>query len=90
MRCLSVLFAKHQALIVLSLYVLGIICAFITAKILSKTILKNERSILLLSYHRTVSRIGKRYLEALGIKEKVLLKKLGHSFLAERCLSGFY
>lgn len=38
-------FAKHQALIVLSLYVLGIICAFITAKILSKTILKNERSI---------------------------------------------
>lgn len=38
-------FVKHKALIVLSLYVLGIIVALIIAKIFSKTLLKGETSL---------------------------------------------
>ena len=37
-------FAHYQALIVLSLYVLGIVLALILAKLFSKTLLKNEQS----------------------------------------------
>ncbi|WP_100403521.1 ferrous iron transport protein B [Bacillus sp. FJAT-42315] len=41
-------FAKHQALIVLSLYVLGIVVAFTLAKLFSKTLLKNEASVFII------------------------------------------
>ncbi len=37
-------FAEHQALIVLSMYVLGIVVALALAKFLSSTILKQEKS----------------------------------------------
>ncbi|MEB3101694.1 ferrous iron transport protein B [Ferviditalea candida] len=40
-------FAEHQGLIVFSLYMLGILVAFIVAKILSTTMLKNESSMFL-------------------------------------------
>ncbi|MGX1983713.1 ferrous iron transport protein B [Thermolongibacillus altinsuensis] len=38
-------FAKHQALVVLSLYVLGVVVALLLAKLFSTTILKNESSV---------------------------------------------
>ncbi|WAA12756.1 ferrous iron transport protein B [Fervidibacillus halotolerans] len=38
-------FVKHQATVVFSLYVLGIVIAFLLAKIFSKTIVKNEPSL---------------------------------------------
>ncbi|HHY72502.1 MAG TPA: ferrous iron transport protein B [Bacillus bacterium] len=38
-------FAAHQAIVVLALYVLGIVMAFIVAKIFSSTILKSEASV---------------------------------------------
>lgn len=41
----AVFFAQHQALIVLSLYVLGIVAALVVSYILSKTILKKDTSI---------------------------------------------
>lgn len=41
----GVFFAKYQALVVLSLYVIGIIMALLITKLLSKTILKNENSV---------------------------------------------
>lgn len=37
-------FSQHQALIVLSLYVLGVVVAFILAFVFSKTLFKNEQS----------------------------------------------
>ncbi|EUJ33492.1 ferrous iron transport protein B [Listeria floridensis FSL S10-1187] len=41
----GVFFAKYQALIVLSLYVIGIVMALVVTKILSVTILKKENSV---------------------------------------------
>ncbi|QLK85437.1 ferrous iron transport protein B [Staphylococcus sp. 17KM0847] len=41
----GIFFAQHQALIVLSLYVLGIVVALIVSWILSKTVLKKDTSI---------------------------------------------
>ncbi|WP_163654519.1 ferrous iron transport protein B [Listeria sp. PSOL-1] len=41
----GVFFARYQALIVLSLYIIGIVLALIVTKILSKTILKNDQSV---------------------------------------------
>lgn len=41
-------FEKNQALIVLSLYVLGIVLALILAKVFSSTLLKNEASVFLI------------------------------------------
>ncbi|UEX89834.1 ferrous iron transport protein B [Staphylococcus ratti] len=41
----AVFFAQHQALIVLSLYVLGIVAALVVSYILSKTLLKKDTSI---------------------------------------------
>jgi ferrous iron transport protein B len=38
-------FVKHQALVVLSLYVLGVVVALLLAKLFSTTILKNESSV---------------------------------------------
>ncbi|WP_217587560.1 ferrous iron transport protein B [Lentibacillus saliphilus] len=40
----SAFFSQHQALVVLSLYVLGVVLALILAKLLSKTVLQNEQS----------------------------------------------
>ncbi|RKQ30273.1 ferrous iron transport protein B [Oceanobacillus halophilus] len=41
-------FASHQALVVLSLYVLGVVVALILARVFSSTILKNEQSVFLI------------------------------------------
>ncbi|MGV3243338.1 ferrous iron transport protein B [Staphylococcus sp. 11262D007BW] len=41
----SIFFSKHQALIVLSLYIIGIIVALIVSWVLSKTLLKKDTSI---------------------------------------------
>ncbi|WP_239255877.1 ferrous iron transport protein B [Listeria ilorinensis] len=41
----GVFFEQYQALVVLSLYVLGIILALVVTKILSKTLLKNDNSV---------------------------------------------
>lgn len=41
----GVFFAQHQALIVLSLYILGIVVALATSIILTKTLLKNDDSV---------------------------------------------
>ncbi|CAM5206236.1 Ferrous iron transport protein B OS=Lysinibacillus sphaericus OX=1421 GN=LS41612_08250 PE=3 SV=1 [Lysinibacillus sphaericus] len=47
-------FAKHQSLVVLSLYLLGIVIALLVTKLLSMTLLKNETSVFFVelpSYH---------------------------------------
>lgn len=41
----GVFFESHQALIVLSLYVLGIVVALLTSVLLTKTVLKNDNSV---------------------------------------------
>ncbi len=41
----GVFFAKYQALVVLSLYIIGIVMALLATKILSKTLLKNDNSV---------------------------------------------
>ncbi|WP_088810500.1 MULTISPECIES: ferrous iron transport protein B [unclassified Listeria] len=41
----GVFFAQYQALVVLSLYVIGIVMALLMTKILSKTLLKNDNSV---------------------------------------------
>ncbi len=41
----GVFFESHQALIVLSLYVLGIVVALLTSVLLTKTVLKNDDSV---------------------------------------------
>lgn len=70
-------FAEHQALIVLSLYVLGIVLALITAKILSKTILKNEKSIFVIELPPYRVPHMKTLLRSTWDKGKGFIKKAG-------------
>ena len=83
-------FKENKAIVVLSLYVLGVVLALILAMVFSKTILKGENWLFVIElppyrYHR-----DKHCGKVLGKKEKVLSKKRVRLFFQDLCLFGYY
>lgn len=70
-------FVQHQALVVLSLYVLGIVLALVITKILSMTMLKEERSFFVIELPPYRLPQGKTLLRSTWDKGKGFARKAG-------------
>ncbi|MCP8970316.1 ferrous iron transport protein B [Ectobacillus ponti] len=70
-------FPKHQALVVLSLYVLGIVSALVLAKVFSSTLLKNESTYFLIELPPYRVPQWKSLLRSTWDKGKGFVKKAG-------------
>ena len=68
----GVFFAQHQALIVLSLYILGIVVALAASIILTKTVLKNDASVFIVELPTYACHPSRHCGEAHGKKLKGL------------------
>lgn len=73
----GVFFKQYQALVVLSLYVIGIVLALVVTKILSKTILKNDSSIFVVELPPYRLPSAKTIWRSTSEKGKGFIKKAG-------------
>lgn len=73
----GVFFKQYQALVVLSLYVIGIVLALVVTKILSKTILKNDSSIFVVELPPYRLPSAKTIWRSTAEKGKGFIKKAG-------------
>src|SRR5699024_11907537 len=79
----GVFFESHQALIVLSLYVLGIVVALLTSVLLTKTVLKNDDSIFIIELPTYLLPSIKKLLRSTWEKAKGFVKKAGTFIFAD-------
>ncbi|QKQ04373.1 ferrous iron transport protein B [Staphylococcus saprophyticus] len=73
----GVFFEQHQALIVLSLYVLGIVVALATSVLITKTVMKNDDSIFIVELPTYRMPSGKTLWRSTWEKAKGFVKKAG-------------
>ncbi len=83
-------FAGNKALVVLSLYVLGIVVALVLAKIFTKTLLKSETSLFVIELPPYRLPQIQSLWKVHGIRARALLEKQEHLFLLVLYSFGCY